>query len=109
LADAFRLLESEGLEDVPVVDPADARRILGMVSRADLIAAYNRTVATLGELPVSAWLTAGASRWAEDFRVVSIRVPASWVGRSLREIDCRARCGVPVLAVAHDRRHRRGY
>ncbi len=104
LGDAFRLMESEGLEDVPVVDAADPRRILGMLSRADLIAAYNRTVASLGEVSVSAWLTSGASRWTDEFRVAVVGAPASWVGRSLRDIDCRARYGVTVLAVQRDGR-----
>jgi CIC family chloride channel protein len=101
LADAFRLMESEGLEDVPVVDANDPRRVVGMLSRADVIGAYNRTVASLGELSVGAWLTSGAARWAEQFRVVSVAAPEGWVGRSLREIDCRVRYGITVLAVRH--------
>src|SRR5262249_18033256 len=99
LADAFRLMESEGLEDVPVVDASNPRRVVGMLSRADVIGAYNRTVASLGELSVGTWLTSGAARWAEQFRVVSVAAPEGWVGRSLRDIDCRARYGISVLAV----------
>ena len=94
-------MESEGLEDIPVVDASDARRVVGMLSRADVIGAYNRTVASLGELSVGKWLTSGAARWAEQFRVVTIAAPESWVGRSLRDIDCRARHGITVLAVRH--------
>jgi CIC family chloride channel protein len=102
LAEAFRLMESESLEDVPVVDPGDARRLLGMLSRADLIAAYNRTVASLSALPASAWLASGETRWSAELRVVVVPPPPGWVGRSLREIDCRARSGVTVLAVERD-------
>src|SRR5712691_2351922 len=36
LSDAFRLLEGEALEDVPVVDPENPRRLLGLLSRADV-------------------------------------------------------------------------
>jgi CIC family chloride channel protein len=107
LAEAFRLVEAEGLEDVPVVDPADHRRLLGMVSRTDLIGAYNRTVATLGAAPLSSWLSAGEGRWTDAYRVLVLPVPRAWIGRSLRELDCRARYGVTVLAVhpaAHDER-----
>jgi CIC family chloride channel protein len=99
LAEAFRRMEREGLEDVPVVDPASPRRVLGMLSRGDLIAAYNRTVATLGALPVASWLVSAEPRWSDGYRVISIEAPAHWVGRSLREIDCRRRFGVAVLAV----------
>jgi CIC family chloride channel protein len=109
VAEAFRLMESEGLEDVPVVDAGNRRRLLGMLSRGDLIAAYNRAVATLSALPVSAWLTAGATRWSGDSRVTVLPVPAEWVGHSLRELDCRARWGFTVLAVQRDRGAGEGY
>jgi len=99
LAEAFRRVEADGLEDVPIVDPTDPRRLLGMLSRADLIGAYNRTVATLGALPMSSWLGAAASQPSDSYRVLVVHVPRPWVGQSLREIDCRKRHGVTVLAV----------
>jgi chloride channel protein, CIC family len=99
LGQAFRVMEAEGLEDLPVVDPAAPRRVVGMLSRADLIAAYNRTVATLSAAPIPAWLKASEPQWSDRYRVVPMDVPRHWVGRTLREIDCRARYGVAVLAV----------
>ncbi|HLK12546.1 MAG TPA: chloride channel protein [Candidatus Binatia bacterium] len=97
LGEAARLLETESIEDVPVVDPLDRRRVLGVLSRADLIAAYNRAVASLGALPVSTWVATEPHRLAGD-RVLDLEVPAAWVGRSLRELDCRTRYGITVLA-----------
>src|SRR5262249_10503177 len=94
LAEAFRRLESEGLEAVPVVDQLNPRRVLGLLSRADLIGAYNRTVATLGAPSVASWLASSAKRWSDGYRVLVLPVPRGWVGRSLRELDCRARYGV---------------
>jgi CBS domain-containing protein len=99
LGAAFRLMEREGLEDVPVTDPADARRLLGMLSRADVIGAYNRAVASLGALPMSSWLSSAEVGRSEEFRVAVLGVPRAWIGRTLRAIDCRARYGVTVLAV----------
>src|SRR5438552_2361069 len=85
LGEAFRRMEAEGLEDVPVVDPANRQRLLGMLSRADLIAAYNRTVATLGATSIPDWLKTVEPQWADRYRVMSIEVPQSWVGRTLRD------------------------
>ncbi|MCW5892451.1 MAG: chloride channel protein [bacterium] len=99
LGDAFRELESARLDALPVVDPAHPKRVLGMLSRGDLIAAYNHAVSTLGTLPLDAWIGSNESHWAGGYRVARIDVPASWVGRSLRDIDCRGRYGVTVLAV----------
>ncbi len=104
LGDAFRRMEAEGVEDLPVVDPSNPRRLVGMVSRADLIAAYNRTVATLSAPPIPAWLRTAEPQWSDRYRVMPVEAPAHWVGRSLRQIDCRARWGVAVLAV-HPRGH----
>src|SRR5581483_3204342 len=83
LGQAARLLESESVEDLPVVDPGDHRRILGVLSRADLIAAYNRAVASLGA--TSASVTAEPDRLAGQ-RVLDLEVPRAWVGRSLRDL-----------------------
>jgi CIC family chloride channel protein len=99
LAAAFRLVEAEGLEDVPVVDPANPRRLLGMVSRADLIAAYNRSVAALGAAPMHRWIASNAPSWSDGYRVLDVPVPRDWIGETLRQLDCRARYGVTVLAV----------
>ncbi|HZP40949.1 MAG TPA: CBS domain-containing protein, partial [Candidatus Binatia bacterium] len=101
LGEAFRRMESEGTDDLPVVDPAEPRRLLGMLSRADLIAAFNRTVAALGAASMPAWLEQAEPRWDDQYRVVPVDVPPPWVGRSLRDLDCRARFGVAVLAVRH--------
>jgi CIC family chloride channel protein len=99
LGEAFKRMESAGLEDIPVVDPAAPRHVLGILSRADLIAAYNRTVATLGAQSLPTWLARVEAGWSDRYRVVATAVPRGWVGRSLREIDCRAHYGVAVLAV----------
>ena len=38
-------------------------------------------------------------QWSKGYRVVRLPVPAAWDGRTLRDLDCRARFGVSVLAV----------
>jgi len=56
-------------------------------------------VAILSTLPMAAWLAAAEAESSERYRVIVLPVPARWVGLSLRELDCRARYGVTVLAV----------
>jgi CIC family chloride channel protein len=97
LGAAFRRMEAEGLEAVPVVD-AVSRRLLGTLSRADLIAAYNRTVATLGATPLPAWLHAGPTEELGEYHVMAVEVPPPWVGKRLDTLDARG-LGVAVLAV----------
>jgi CIC family chloride channel protein len=99
LGEGFRLIEGARLDEIPVVDPAAPRHLLGMLSRADLITAYNRAVGSLGALPLDAWLGDNDTSWSHDYRVITIPIPAPWIGRSLRGIDPRGRLGVTALAV----------
>jgi CIC family chloride channel protein len=99
LGEAFRRIEAARLESIPVVDRAAPRRVLGMLTRAELIASYNRAVGSLGSLPLDAWLGDNEAAWSHGYRVITVPVPAHWVGASLRALDCRGRWGVTVLAV----------
>jgi len=99
LGEAFRRIEAARLESIPVVDAAAPRRVLGMLTRAELIASYNRAVGALGSLPLDAWLGDNEAAWSHGYRVITVPVPAHWIGSSLRALDCRGRWGVTVLAV----------
>lgn len=98
LGDALGRMEEDNREEIPVVDPDDPTRVLGLLSRADVIRAYNRALVTMRTIPG----TAGADelpQWSKGYRVVRLRVPVAWDGCSLRQLDCRAQYGVSVLAV----------
>ncbi len=103
LGQALGRMEEDNREELPVVDPADPRRVLGLLSRADVIRAYNRALVTMRTIPGAA----GADempQWSKGYRVLRLPVPVSWDGRTLRELDCRAQFGVSVLAVEpHDK------
>lgn len=101
LGKALGRMESDELEEIPVVDGADPRRILGLLSRADVIRAYNRTLLTVRTVPGAP----GADelpQWSKAYRVTTLAVPPEWLGRSLRELDFRAHFNVSVLAVQAD-------
>ncbi len=102
LGDAFRRIDETRLDEIPVVDTTDPKRLLGMLSRGDLIAAYNRAAGTLGALPLDAWLGSNEATWTHGYRVLTSAVPPAWIGRSLRDVDCRGRWGVTVLATRAD-------
>lgn len=98
LGQALGRMEEDDREELPVVATDDATRVLGLLSRADVIRAYNRALVTMRTIPGAA----GADelpQWSKGYRVARLPVPAAWDGRTLREIDCRARFGVSVLAV----------
>ncbi|HEV7733738.1 MAG TPA: chloride channel protein [Candidatus Binatia bacterium] len=107
LGDAFRRIETAGVDELPVVDAERPRHVVGMLSRADLIAAYNRAMGSLGALPLDSWLASNEATW-HGYRVLTLAVPPVWLGRSLRDVDPRGRFGVTVLAMRIDGSSRYG-
>ena len=51
LNDALRKIGSRNIDYLPVVDREDPRRLIGMVSRQDIISAYNRSLLERGLVP----------------------------------------------------------
>ena len=94
LDEASQLMEHDGLDEIPVVDRT-TRRFLGLVTGRQIAQALNRVTVSLSTL---------ATRdpnvyWATGYRVSRITVPAGAAGRTVRQLDARARFSVTVLAV----------
>jgi CIC family chloride channel protein len=103
LADCMELFSRRQAEELAVVDPQG--HLLGQISRADVIALYHREV--LRQDTLFKFVEEHGSRSARTERLflpkghVKREIPANGklVGRSLRELDLRARLGVIVYAV----------
>jgi CBS domain-containing protein len=97
LDQATQLMEYEALEELPVVEHLGFRygKFLGLVTRRNIVQAFNRVTVSLAAI--------GTREpnifWATGYRVTQMRVPGSADGKTLRELDPRARFGVTVLAV----------
>jgi CIC family chloride channel protein len=94
LDQAGQLMEHEGLDEICVVDRPSAR-FLAMVTRQHIAQALNRVSVSLSTL---------ATRdqnifWATGYRVMRLEVPRAVAGKTLRQLDPRARFSVTVLAV----------
>jgi hypothetical protein len=97
LDEASQYMEYEALEELPVVDHLSLSqgKFLGLVMRRNVVQAFNRVAVSLA--------TTGTREpnifWATGYRVERLHVPQSAHGKTLRELDPRARFGVSVLAV----------
>jgi CIC family chloride channel protein len=94
LDEASQLMEHDGLDEIPVVD-STTRRFLGLVTGQHIAQALNRVTVSLSTL---------ATRdpniyWATGYRVTRITVPANAAGKTVRQLDPRARFSVTVLAI----------
>jgi CIC family chloride channel protein len=92
------------LGQLPVVDSAQGRRFLGVVTRRDLLGAFDREILQRDRL-VARFRATGASGRVDYFdlpekhRLAEVEVPLDMAGRTMAESDLRARFGVSVLAV----------
>jgi CIC family chloride channel protein len=95
LYSASQIMEHEGIDELPVVDRRYGGKFLGLVTRHHIVQALNRVTASVGSI---------ATRdepiyWASGYRVTRLEIPPSAAGKTIRELDPRARFSVTVLAL----------
>jgi CIC family chloride channel protein len=93
------------LGQLPVVDSPETRRFLGIISRRDLLGAFDREVLQRNRL-VARVRTFGEAGSDVDYfdlpekhRLVQVDVPSEIEGQTMGESGIRSRFGVSVLAV----------
>ena len=92
------------LGQLPVVDASVDRRFLGIVTRRDLLGAFDREILQRDRLVarIRATGTTGSVDYfdlPEKHRLAEVDVPPELYGRTMGESSVRARFGVSVLAV----------
>jgi CBS domain-containing protein len=107
LSEVFRKFGTSHLEELPVVEPMGSGRwrLLGAITRRAVFVHYHREILRQNALGLKlvyegsdddAHVSLGLP---EDSQVKVVHVPSALVGRTLRELDIRARFGITVLAV----------
>jgi CIC family chloride channel protein len=98
LDEAARLMESEDLDELPVIEDTPGvrgHRVIGIVARKEIAQVLNRMTVSL-----SALASTGTSIfWATGYQLMRITVPAAAAGKTMLELAPRARFSVSILAV----------
>jgi CIC family chloride channel protein len=105
LDEAMRLMEAEGLEEVPVIMTRDDKRMAGLLSRSSIRNALNRAA-------VSVVMVARSDPpiiWSADYRVAQIMVGGTLNGKSIRQLMARSRYGVNIVAIQNGHGRTRGF
>lgn len=94
------------LGQLPVVDSAEGRKFLGIVTRRDLLGAIDREVLQRNRLLARVRTFADGGPAETDYfelpekhRLVEVALPPDLIGRTVAESGIRTRFGVSVLAV----------
>jgi len=101
---ALRVLGSEDVEELPVVERGDPRKLAGAIRKRDVLAAYQREVMRRDLAGGFGSAVAVVDRVHQvdlggGFVVQELLAPRAASGKSLRELDLRARAGVQVLLI----------
>ena len=99
VADAVDVMTSTGVKSLPVVDDDD--RVVGVVSRSDLVKVSARGDQDLEREVDNLLITLGHPDWAVEARdgVVTIDGPETGADRSLAEVAARTVAGVVAVEV----------
>jgi len=98
LDEAAHLMESEDLDELPVVENVDSargHRLTGIVARREIAQVLNRMALSLSTLAN----TGTSIFWATGYQLMRITVPEPAQGKTMLDLAPRARFGVSVLAV----------
>ncbi|HEX4210168.1 MAG TPA: chloride channel protein [Candidatus Binataceae bacterium] len=87
-------MEYEALEELPVTATLSGGKFLGLVSRRSIAQALNRVTVSLASMEGDRGIF-----WSSGYRVSRITIPNGAEGKSLRDLDPRARFAVSVLAI----------
>jgi CIC family chloride channel protein len=100
----MQLFDRENVDEVAVVEAADARRLQGSVRKRDVIHAWNQEIMRRDLAGGIASSMESVERVHEvelgdDFVVRDVAAPHAAAGRTLGELDLRARTGALVLLI----------
>jgi len=101
---ALKLLTKQDIEEIPVVSPDDDRKIIGTISRNDILSAYNREsikhdlaeglskeLNTLNENSVS--------KIVNGYSIIERKPLREFIGKNLSELRFRNKYGLEILMI----------
>ena len=108
---AIEKINKYQLEGLPVVDDFNSKKIKGMIWRKDIQDAYQKEI---NRIEITSNLASSISmkedeknvQFIEGYSVAEIKVPDSFVGKSIKEINIRAKYDVNVLSIKSTKKRR---
>lgn len=105
LSDTMEVFWRQQCERLPVVDSVESRRLVGWVSKRDLIGIYNQEILHKRHLLGRFTVTGEGGKedtyveLPEGFQLHTITVPAHFVGETLRDLSLRTQYNIHVLQI----------
>lgn len=103
----LRLIGYGRVDELPVVDPKNPRKVIGVVARQDVISAYQRESLKVNitdgfARSLKALKQTHAVPVAEGYSIVERKVPKKFIGKSLAQLRLRNKFDVEVLMIMQE-------
>ncbi|MCG8339531.1 MAG: chloride channel protein [Proteobacteria bacterium] len=97
-------LNKSALQGIPVVEAKDPSKLLGMIWRRDIYVAYHKEVkrrdlASSFASQIKTDQPENTVHFMEGYSLAEIAVPKSFIGKSILELDIRARFDVSIIMI----------
>ncbi len=108
---AIEKMRKLDFETLPVVEHENSRKIVGIVTMKDIQEAYNKEIERLNFADTLATGIRMSDEneelhFLEDYSILQMKVPKTFVGKSIRELGIRAKYGVDILSVKTHNKNR---
>ncbi len=108
---AIQKINKYQLEGLPVIENLNNKKLIGMIWRKDIQDAYQKEI---NRIEITSSLASSISmkedeknvQFIEGYSVAEIKVPKSFIGKSISEINIRAKYNVNVLSIKTSRKRR---
>ncbi len=104
---AIDKMRLKDFETIPVVENENSRKVIGVVKIKDIQDAYNREVERRDiTSTLASSITMSKKKpevhFLEGYEIAEIVPPRSFVGRTIKELNVRARFGVDILSIKNN-------
>jgi CIC family chloride channel protein len=101
---ATEIMRELDFESIPVVETEGSRKVIGVIRTKDIQDAYNREVERLditSTLASSITMSKKEQKihFMEGYEIAEIVPPPSFIGKTIKELNIRARYGVDILSI----------
>ncbi len=101
---ALELMRIHGIEGIPIVETFNSKKIIGMLWRNNIQDAYQKEI---NKIELTNNLASSISmkedltniHFIEGYSIAEVKAPDSFIGKSIKEINIRAKYGVDVLSI----------
>ena len=101
---AIDKMSRSNLQGLPVVDAGKKNRLVGMIWRKDIVDAYNkeiekREIASSFASRITMKNIDSSVHFMEGYSLTEIAAPRSFIGKTIKEINIRAKYGVDIILI----------